>query len=112
MDESIMANLVRIGTVHSIDEATKKARVKYEALGIISDWLYVLQHPSATVSVAENGLHTHIITDTYSGGGTASEAGGHTHVAHVVSWMPQINDKVLVLYLPVFDADGFILGVI
>ena len=25
-------------------------------------------------------------------------------------WMPKINDTVLCLYLPVFNADGFILG--
>ena len=28
------------------------------------------------------------------------------------SWMPKVNDMVLVLYLPVFNGDGFILGVI
>ena len=25
-------------------------------------------------------------------------------------WMPKVNDQVLVLYLPVFNSDGFILG--
>jgi len=26
------------------------------------------------------------------------------------SWMPNVNDTVLVIYLPIFNADGFILG--
>lgn len=27
-------------------------------------------------------------------------------------WMPAVNDTVLVLYLPVWQSDGFILGVL
>ncbi len=27
-------------------------------------------------------------------------------------WMPQINDVVLCLYIPVWNGDGFILGVV
>lgn len=27
-------------------------------------------------------------------------------------WMPNVNDYVLCLYLPVFNGDGFVLGVI
>lgn len=28
------------------------------------------------------------------------------------TWMPDINDTVVVLYLPYFNADGYILGVL
>jgi len=28
------------------------------------------------------------------------------------AWMPKVNDTVLTLYLPVFNGDGFVLGVI
>ena len=28
------------------------------------------------------------------------------------TWMPSVNDKVLCLYLPIFNGDGYILGVI
>lgn len=28
------------------------------------------------------------------------------------AWMPKVNDTVLILYLPVFNGDGFVLGVI
>ena len=27
-------------------------------------------------------------------------------------WLPQIDDKVLCLFLPIFNGDGFVLGVI
>lgn len=33
-------------------------------------------------------------------------------IQHSDEWMPAVNDTVLVLYLPVFNADGFILGAI
>lgn len=28
------------------------------------------------------------------------------------TWMPEINDAAMVLYLPVFNGDGYILGVL
>lgn len=31
---------------------------------------------------------------------------------HSEAWLPSINDTVLCLYLPVFNADGFVVGVI
>lgn len=112
MDESLLVNMVRIGKVNNVDSGAKKARVKFDNLDMISDWLPVLQRPLEAVYVTEAGEHTHDINDTYSGGGSASVEPDHTHEAHVTSWMPRINDTVLVLYIPVDDADGFILGVI
>ncbi len=29
-----------------------------------------------------------------------------------ISWMPSVNDKVLCIYIPVFNGDGFVLGAI
>ena len=34
----------------------------------------------------------------------------HTHGLVIRPWMPKVNATVLCLYLPVFNADGFILG--
>ncbi len=72
--EKILLNLVRLGTVTAVDAKKRRARVKFQDSGIISDWLPVVQ----------------------SGG----------------AWMPTVNRTVLTLYLPVFNGDGFILGVI
>jgi len=112
MDENILSNLVRIGTVSSVNSAKRTARVMFKDKGIVSGWLSVLQHPGAGIYIKPNGNHTHTISDTYTGGGTATTDGEHDHAANVTYWMPKVNDTVLVLYFPVFNGDGFILGVI
>lgn len=106
--ENILNNLVRIGTVSSIDPAKRTARVMFKDKDMVSGWLSVLQHPGAGVYVKPEGKHSHSI----SGGGTTELDGEHDHVSNVTYWMPKVNDTVLVLYLPVFNGDGFILGVI
>lgn len=91
--ENILESLVRVGKVTTVDIVNRRARVLYEDKDdMMSGWLCVLQHPGAIVNVKESN--------------------GHDHDATVTYWMPSINDTVLVLYLPVFNGDGFILGVI
>ena len=107
--EIILRNLVCIGTVSSIDAVNLKARVIYKDKdNLVSGWLPVLQHTTAGVHVNPDGDHMHSVTT----GGTASSAGTHRHDAHVTVWMPKVNDTVIVIYLPVRNADGFILGAI
>ena len=82
-------DLIRIGKVSSIDANNKKARVYYPARSnMVSDWLPVLQFPA--------------LTTNYSG--------GHNHTS--ASWMPKVNDNVLVIMEPGFNAPGYIAGVI
>lgn len=38
---------IQIGVVHAVDEAERKARVKFPDTEIISDWLLVLGHPNS-----------------------------------------------------------------
>ncbi|MGD9567516.1 MAG: hypothetical protein AB7V48_04240 [Sedimentibacter sp.] len=112
-NENILANLVRIGTVSSVDNEKRTARVMFKDKDMISGQLYVLQRPKAGVFIIPDGEHTHSISDTYTGGGAASIEPNHNHMGtHVTYWMPRINDTVVVLYLPVFNGDGFILGAI
>ena len=44
------------------------------------------------------------------------DSGITSHWLYIVqagaAWLPKVNDTVLVIYLPVFNGDGFILGVI
>ncbi len=109
--ESILSNLVRVGTVSSVDSTNRKVRVMFKDMGITSGWLYVLQHYQAGVYVDPDGKHTHTIADTYTGGGSASTEPDHDHTGtHLTYWMPKVNDRVLALYLPVFNGDGFVLG--
>lgn len=95
MDESkILQRLVQIGTVTAVQGT--KARVLFQDSKMTSGWLSVLQRPGEAVRV------------------TMKEAGDPSHVhtasGSVTGWTPNVNDVVLVLYLPVSNSDGFILG--
>lgn len=79
--EKILARLVQIGTVSDVDNSKRRARVILKETGHTSGWLCVLATPP-------------FIPDY--------------NVPQ--PWMPKVNDQVLVLYLPVFNGDGFILG--
>ena len=67
--QNILSGLVQTGTVTAIDSAKRKARVKFKDTGIISGWLYVLQHYGADFTFEPDAKHTHEITDTFTGGG-------------------------------------------
>lgn len=79
--EKVLAQLVRIGTVTDVDPVSRMARVKYSDTGMISGKLFVLAARSYLASPIK-----------------------------VTPWMPQVNATVLILYLPILDGDGFILG--
>lgn len=83
--EQNIGRIVRIGTVTAVNGSS--VRVKYADVNMTSGWLPVLQHTGAPVITAEGTCYT----------GT---------------WMPKINDTVLVLYIPVFNSNGFVLGAI
>ncbi len=110
--EKILSRLVQIGTVTAVDSGKRTARVKFQDTSIISGPLRVLQHFAAGIYIAPDAEHTHDITDTYTGGGSASTFPAHDHLpgSHLTYWMPKVNDTVLVLYLPIDNSDGFILG--
>lgn len=111
MDENNIRATVRIGKVMSLDKPKHKARVKFEDEDMTSGWLPVIQRPKTVVIVKANGRHSHSVT-TSGGSGTAAENGTHAHEAETEYWMPEVNDRVLCLYLPLFNSDGFILGAI
>lgn len=109
--DKILSRLVQVGYVTAVDPAKKKARVRFPDTGITSGWLLVVQHTTAGLHIIPDAEHTHTINDTYTGGGAASTFPDHNHDgSYVTVWMPKVNEKVVVLYLPVADGDGFILG--
>lgn len=110
--EKILSRLVQIGTVSDVDSGKRMARVILKETRHTSGWLKVLQHYAADMYIEPDAEHTHTITDTYTGGGSAGTYPAHDHLpgSHLTWWMPKVNDQVLVLYLPVFNGDGFILG--
>lgn len=95
-----LENLVRLGTVTSVDKEKRLAQVWYDALGISSDWLPVLiTHDTGVVSTQ------------YAQGGSGEGAfDRHCHEISMQPYFPAIGEKVLVLYFPLFNGDGVILG--
>lgn len=121
---------VRIGKVTDVNKKKRLVRVKFEDTGITSGWLPVMQHYKAIVYTEEAGLHDHQFThpspyqlkilNTQNGTRQiwdeeekvtgADNSTNHQHKSHVVWWVPATDDIVICLYLPCFNADGFVLG--
>lgn len=85
--------LVQVGMVTAVDAGSHKVRVKFKDTDLTSDWLCVLKQPPSV--------------SAYS---ATTSAGTHSHGIGVSPWMPAINETVLVIYLPVFNSDGFVIG--
>ena len=126
MDDS--RNLIRVGIVSSIDMDSLRVRVYYPQMdALVSDWIAVLQQPMY-IGTEGAGEHAHAGSTETGGshdhGGEVPGDGSHGHSvtiesveehAHNLSiygWMPEINDKVLVLYAQGFSPDAYVLGVI
>lgn len=103
--EKILSRLVQIGTVSDVDNGKRRARVILKETGHTSGWLCVLATPPfiPDYSVPQR-------TEFESGGSGDASFASHKHDLIIKPWMPKVNDQVLVLYLPVFNGDGFILG--
>lgn len=109
--EQIIARMVQIGKVSAVDSSEHAVRVILKETGHTSGWLKVLQHRGGSLSITPDAAHTHTVIDTYTGGGSASTFAAHNHAGSMTAgWMPSINDDVLVLYLPLPNGDGFVLG--
>lgn len=103
--EKILVGLVRVGTVTAINTAKHLARVKFQSEGMTSGWLYVLDNRPFIPGYDQTQQ-----TQSRSGGSGAAAFAEHTHELVIKQWMPKVNQTVLCLYLPAFNADGFILG--
>lgn len=103
--EKILSGLVRIGTVTDVDNGRRMARVKFEDTGMTSGWLTVLKNQPfiPDYDVPQR-------TEFESGGSGEAAFESHKHDLVIKPWMPKVNDTVVTLYLPVFNADGFVIG--
>lgn len=118
MDDSVIARIVQVGIVTAVDPDGHRCRVKFPDTGLTSDWLRVLRQTPG-VSVNAGGAHSHTGSASVSGGDhshsaslTIGDAEAHGHGVGVTAWMPKINDTVVVIYIPVFNSDGFVIGVV
>ena len=96
---------MRIGVVTAVNNDEYLARVQFEDQDLPSDWLIVLDNrpfiPDYDVPQR---------TEYEAGGAGAAAYASHKHDLIIKQWMPVVNQPVLVLFLPVKNADGFILG--
>lgn len=90
--QTALENMVRLGTVTLVDNDKRTARVKFQDTGYESGELYVLASRP-------------YIPD-YEGP-QKTEGGDDLKIK---PWMPKVNAVVLVLYVPIKNGDGYILG--
>lgn len=107
-------DIVREGTVTAIDYNKHIAKVWFDALGIGSAWMPVLinwdvihAYPYNELTKTEFDYELDPDDDPKEGDKDFTR---HRHFIKTFPWMPKVNDKVLVLYFPVFNGDGVILG--
>lgn len=121
-------NLIRVGIVSTVNVDALKVRVFFPQFDkLVSDWIAVLQQPLLLTtegagghahagSTESSGAHNHsgeVPSDgSHSHAMTIESAEEHAHNLSIHGWMPEVNDKVLVLYAQGFSADGYVLGVI
>jgi len=109
--ESALNNLVRIGTVSSINAANRTARVEFsdkqdvDGTPLISGALKVIQSPPFIPSAGATQE-----TQPRGGGSGTTAFETHTHGLTIRPWLPSIGQLVVCLYLPNGESDGFILG--
>ncbi len=103
--ENALENLVRIGTVTWTDPVERVARVKFQDTDLPSGLLHVLSNrpyiPDYDVPQR---------TEFEEGGSGDPAFEKHKHDLIIKPWMPRVNANVIVLYLPVWNGDGYILG--
>ena len=103
--KKVVEGLVRVGTVTAVDNGKRLARVKFQAEDYTSGWLHVLNNRPFIP-----GYDMQQRTEYEAGGAGAAAFENHKHDLTIKPYMPRVNETVLCLYLPVFNADGFVLG--
>ncbi|MCL1788861.1 MAG: hypothetical protein FWG33_00710 [Oscillospiraceae bacterium] len=102
METSALMNIVRVGTVSSVDAASRTARVaftdKKDSAGN--------PHISAPLPVLRNVPF--IPAQKVPQQTEVSDS--HKHDVKISPWLPEVGELVLCLFLPNGESDGFVLG--
>lgn len=106
-------DIVREGKVTAVNESKRIAKVWFDTYGFESDWLPVLiNRDRIGIDVVEwsETQWTEFETEDKGARAGAQDYVDHKHKLVIKPYMPKVNDLVLVLYFPVFNGDGVILG--
>lgn len=111
-DVTELKNMVRLGTVMSVNKNDMTARVKFKDKGgITSSPLHILKRPVYVIPAMESGNEgktagTELEYDVQG----ITEKVKHYHEAYITSWVPSVNAMVLCIMMADGDGDGFIVG--
>ncbi len=104
-NDGVFSAIVRIGIVTNVDNDKRLARVQFKDMKLPSDWLPVLINRDFI-----SGYDVPQRTEFEAGGSGYAAYASHKHDLNIKPWMPKVNEQVLVLYEPVRDGRGFIMG--
>ena len=112
-DATELKNMVRLGTVISVDKEKMTARVKFKDKGgITSSPLHILKRPVYVIPKMEDEKkegQTEEKELEYDVRGVTKKI-KHYHEAYITPWVPSVNDMVLCIMMADGDGDGFIVG--
>lgn len=100
-----MAAMVRVGIVTAVDNGKRLVQVQYRETETLSGWIPVLINRDFIPDY--NGTQR---TGSRAGGSGDASFASHDHELTIRPWMPKVNEQVLVLYEPIRDGQGFVLG--
>ena len=103
-DMTELKNIVRLGTVQSVNASKMTARVKFKDKGgITSGDLRIIKRPVYVVPAMESGAEGQTAKTTlkYDYNGQMLKEVSHNHEAFVTEWTPGVNDMVLCIMVPV-----------
>jgi len=103
--ERTLENLVRVGIVTDVNNDKYIARVKFEDINMTSEWMAVLD---SRPYIPDYDVPQR--TEYEEGGAGDPAFMSHKHDLIIKQWMPKVNDHVLVIYLPVPNGQGFVIG--
>lgn len=112
-DMTELKNIVRLGTVQSVNASKMTARVKFKDKGgITSGDLRIIKRPVYVVPAMGSGAEGQTAKTMlkYDYNGQMLKEVSHSHEAFVTEWTPGVNDMVLCIMVPDGDGDGFIIG--
>ena len=107
----VLGGLVRIGTVTDRRMEERRVRVWFEDAGMSSGWLPVIISQDVTPEHDyDDPQWTEFETEWREPRAGEKEYADHKHKIVRKPYMPKVGDEVLAVYLPVFNADGFVIG--
>lgn len=107
----VLGGLVRVGTVTDRRMEERRVRVWFEDDRMSSGWLPVIISQDVTPDYEyDDPQWTEFETKWKGDRAGDKDYVDHKHKIIRKPYMPKVGDEVLAVYLPVFNADGFVIG--